>query len=242
MSGVGVQWRVWRRIFGVLLVLAVAVLAALSLRIAAPETETMVRTAVGEQRTLEVDGLRLHLGSATRVRLPDARDARLHLLRGELMVIAGGDAGPVRLQLVDTLLHAEEAEFMVRSRREELRLAVRHGVVVLRPGRGDRTVVVRAGERLRLGPAAVMRSTSASEADFAWVEGELVGDGRPLGTVLAELDRYFPGRILLLDKALADSPVHGRYSLTDPAAAINRLAGERDAGNLRLSPWLVLVY
>ncbi|QJX02337.1 hypothetical protein HML84_11300 [Alcanivorax sp. IO_7] len=47
----------------------------------------------------------------------------------------------------------------------------------------------------------------------AWRQRILVFDGTPLASVVEEVNRYRPGRILLLDEALGRTPVQAYLSL-----------------------------
>ncbi|MNO76297.1 fec operon regulator FecR [compost metagenome] len=53
-----------------------------------------------------------------------------------------------------------------------------------------------------------------------WQRGKLIFNARPLGDVLAELDRYIPGIVYLTDKTLAARRISGIFEVDDPQAAL----------------------
>ena len=112
----------------------------------------------------------------------------------------------------------------VDSRGPEVQVAVSEGVVRVEAG-GKPAVRLAAGERLAYrgeaapGPVQPLDLDSAS----AWQRGKLIFNQRPLGEVLAELERYLPGRILLTDASLRRHKVSGVFDLDDPDALLQTL-------------------
>ncbi|MCX7100970.1 MAG: FecR family protein, partial [Methylobacter sp.] len=63
----------------------------------------------------------------------------------------------------------------------------------------------------------------------------------PLEEVIAELDRYHRGAIVITDAKLAKTRITGNYKLEDTAAIIRALAGIAGAQVINLSPYLTLL-
>ncbi|MBS4047659.1 MAG: DUF4880 domain-containing protein [Alphaproteobacteria bacterium] len=104
-------------------------------------------------------------------------------------------------------------------------VSVRAGeVLVTAPGQAGQ--VLQAGQGVMAGR---VQPQSLAPADFAWAENRLVFTDRPLGAVLAELNRYWPGMIWVRDADLAALPVSGSYRLDDPPAVVAALAAATGA-------------
>ena len=79
------------------------------------------------------------------------------------------------------------------------------------------------------------------ERDTAWRDGRLIFAGQPLAAVLAELNRYRRGRIVLLDRGLGARRVTGAFDARNTDEALDVIAATMGARIRRLSPLLVLV-
>ncbi len=78
-----------------------------------------------------------------------------------------------------------------------------------------------------------MTTKDASEA-LAWREGRIAFDNAKLGTVLGELQRYYSGRIVVLDSRVNRMLVTGNYRLDNVEGAIRTLADAAGVGMTRI--------
>ncbi|GAA0258142.1 Protein FecR [Methylorubrum aminovorans] len=101
--------------------------------------------------------------------------------------------------------------------------------------------VVSAGEEIRIGGGALQVTAADVERDLAWRDGRLIFAGQPLAAVLAELNRYRRGRIVLLDPRLGERRVTGAFDARNTDEALDVIAATMGARIRRLSPLLVLV-
>ncbi|CAO4140178.1 Protein FecR [Methylorubrum aminovorans] len=101
--------------------------------------------------------------------------------------------------------------------------------------------VVSAGEEIRVGGGALQVTAADVERDLAWRDGRLIFAGQPLAAVLAELNRYRRGRIVLLDPRLGERRVTGAFDARNTDEALDVIAATMGARIRRLSPLLVLV-
>ncbi|WP_372006104.1 FecR domain-containing protein [Tistrella mobilis] len=202
-------------------------------------------TATGERRVVVLaDGSRVTLdtGSAISVTI-DETGRHLRLLEGRAFFEVTPDAarpfevaaGPAKVRVTGTAFAvgftADDAVMVqVRSGRVEAGAAGSHRALG-------------AGDALRLdgaGPGIVTRPDPAQ--GLGWLDGRLVFADRPLGEVLAELDRYLPGRILITDPAIAARRVTGNYRLDDPAGSALALAVVADADVTRITDRLLILH
>ncbi|MEL7936476.1 FecR family protein [Pseudomonas delhiensis] len=221
-------------------VAALAVAAALPTPVAGIYADYATRT--GERRLIELaDGSRVWLNSASALSVDFSASRRsLRLYGGEALFEVAKDAQrPFVVHAGDGEVTAVGTRFDVDSRGPDVQVAVTEGVVRVEAG-GKPAVRLAAGERLAYqaapGPVQPLDLDSAS----AWQRGKLIFNQRPLGEVLAELERYLPGRILLTDEALRRHKVSGVFDLDDPDALLQTLQRLQPVQVTRL-PWLVVV-
>ncbi|MED5606456.1 FecR family protein [Pseudomonas sp. JH-2] len=221
-------------------VAALAVAAALPTPVAGIYADYATRT--GERRLVELaDGSRVWLNSASALSVDFSASRRsLRLYGGEALFEVAKDAQrPFVVHAGDGEVTAVGTRFDVDSRGPDVQVAVTEGVVRVEAG-GKPAVRLAAGERLAYqaapGPVQPLDLDSAS----AWQRGKLIFNQRPLGEVLAELERYLPGRILLTDEALRRHKVSGVFDLDDPDALLQTLQRLQPVQVTRL-PWLVVV-
>ncbi|WP_411378585.1 FecR family protein [Pseudomonas sp. MPB26] len=185
-------------------------------------------TVVGERQRLQLDDgskVLLNTNSAFSSTIQDhQRIARLY--QGEAFFeIAPGhglpleiDAGPVRASVRDTA-------FAVRYLDGEAQVQVQRGDVDLSNNVNDARVRLSAGESIRIGPKGFGQPAKLdANKDLAWVQGRLVFENCPLGEVLAELRRYYPGWIVSTNDRLASVAVTGNYRLDQPLDVVRSLA------------------
>lgn len=185
------------------------------------------RTAVGEQREVSLDNVLVALNTQTRIVLrPDTGDARaIELLGGEAAVEM---AHTVRSFMVlagagQTLATTPEARFEVR--RESGRTCVTCLSGVVRVGLGRHGVELLGNQQVAydqdtLGmPAAVDAAVTS-----AWRQGMLVFHQTPLSKVIAEFNRYRPGRVLLADDDKGRLPLNGRFRIDNLDEGLRQIA------------------
>ncbi|OLU33112.1 iron dicitrate transport regulator FecR [Pseudomonas sp. PA15(2017)] len=116
--------------------------------------------------------------------------------------------------------------FEVRRLGEGARVSVQQGRVAVRGGPLEAPRVLTADQQVSYldgvsgNPLAV-----DTGALTAWRDGRLSFYHAPLGEVLDELRRYYPGRIVLLDDALRGKRVSGSFASQDPGAILDALQG-----------------
>jgi transmembrane sensor len=114
--------------------------------------------------------------------------------------------------------------------------------VSVEPRRGAPIERLEQGERARFGSFGV---TAPEEADLeqaaAWRDNRLVFEDRPLLDVVQELNRYRPGRIVILDRALQSTPLTGVFDTRDPDQALEMIQRSLSLRSIRLTDALVIL-
>ncbi|WP_232244333.1 FecR family protein [Pseudomonas putida] len=177
-------------------------------------------TGMGErQRITLADGSRVLLNSASALNVAfSANERRVTLQAGEALFETTDDPRPFVVEPAGEAVQGSAATFSVR----------RDGHVVLAKGAA------------RLGDRNLAIAVDAS-AQTAWQRGKLIFNGKPLGQVLAELERYQHGRILLSDHTLSALEVSGVFDLNEPQGLLRTLE-QRYGLKVTYLPWLAVVH
>ena len=207
-------------------------------------------TPTGEQRRVTLpDGSRVELGPASAIRLDyNASARRVVLLSG----LAHFTAAPAA--------NAEDRPFIVAAADGHARVLGTEFMVAHVPGGAEVTVlegrvevarraaeyglarVLARGQAVRYSAAGLgaVRAVNTRRAT-AWRRGRLIFDKAPLGEVVAALNRYRRGRIMITDPALASRRVSGIFQTATPEAALATIARDLRLNTLSL-PLLTLLY
>ncbi|WP_447774088.1 FecR family protein [Variovorax boronicumulans] len=186
------------------------------------------RTATGEQREIELAGrVDLVLNTQTSLSVLDKSDksvTRVELLSGEAAVRNRGgdilevaaDAGRIRLGT---------GSIEVRRLTDHIRVVCTEGEAELR--HPSRTVVLQARQQVVYRRDAAELATLADTAQAsAWREGMVVFHNTPLPEAVAEINRYRPGRVVLMGDRLKGRRISGRFrigALDEALAQIQQL-------------------
>ncbi|AJY31508.1 FecR domain-containing protein [Burkholderia thailandensis] len=190
-----------------------------------------VRTAVGERRAITLaDGTTVILNTDTAIDVRfDDTTRRVRLRRGEIMVTSGHDAARAAARpLVIATAHGDVrpvgTRFSVRERGDATRVDVFDGAVRIAPLRATGVApLVAAGRRADFTRDALAGPPRAIEGGAgAWADGILVASNLRLADLLAEVDRYRPGRVRC-DATVANLRVSGTYPLDDTDRILDTL-------------------
>ncbi|RZS29894.1 FecR family protein [Corticibacter populi] len=226
---------------GMLATLAVAVLVGGLLSWSGGDPYTAVladyRSATGEIRDVQLsDGSTVRLDSASAIAVHYGQDQRrIELLKGRALFLAapiGAAAAGGRPFVVatdDGRTQALGTQFIVeRLGRQTVVTGVEHHIAVGTHGMPLADAVILApGQSVRydengLGP---VESIPLAQAQ-SWEKGMLLFDDAPLQEVLAQLERYQGGRIVLRAEAMAQRHVSASVPAQDIRAGLDAIAAE----------------
>ncbi|BBP68978.1 sensor [Pseudomonas sp. Seg1] len=131
------------------------------------------------------------------------------------------------------VVEAEKGQARVLGTQFEVRLQPHGAQVTVLSGRvgvtADRDAaqqILTAGQQVAYGAGSAQKLHAVdSEAQLAWRQGWLTYYKTTLAEVVADLRRYYPGRIVLLNEELAARKVSGSFPSRDPQAVLNSLQG-----------------
>lgn len=189
----------------------------------APALLADYHTSIGERRTITLeDGSKVTLNSASALSVNFTGERRnVSLKAGEALFEPAADPRPFVVESSAEAVQGSDAVFSVRRQGETSTVVV---------SRGQAQV---GGRLLQVSPDA--------QAQTAWQRGKLIFNGRPLREVIAELERYQHGRILISDSQLGALQVSGVFDLNDPHGLLRTLE-QRYALKVTYLPWLALLY
>jgi len=201
-------------------------------------------TGTGETRRIELaDGSRLQLNtdSAVQIHLSSGR-RQVRLLRGEAWFEVARD--PTRPFVVESgtgTVTVVGTQFSVAQHNARTQVQVAQGKVAVSAGDG-------APVYLEPGRAVEYQDRRLSEvhgfdpaSGFAWRQRQLVFRQQPLADVVAQLNRYWPGRTLVLGDELRERQVSGVFDIDKPEAVLKALVHTLNLQAERYTPYLLVL-
>lgn len=183
-------------------------------------------TAAGQvQQITLADQSRMTLDAGSAVAVEFSHGQRqVRVLRGAAFFQVTHTGEPFVVEAGEGAVHVLGTQFEVRREAAGAQVTVLSGRVGVNAVSGQAQQLLQSGQRLsyhdtQLGSV----KTVDSEAQLAWRQGWLNYYQVPLSVVIDDLARYYPGRILLLDGALARRTVSGSFPADQPLAALDSL-------------------
>lgn len=171
------------------------------------------RTGTGQRRTVQIaSGLSVELNTRTALaRREDARAYRLNLIAGEVAVDARQLMRPAIIETSLGEASTRDGKFSARLQEEGMCVTCFAGEVAVRAGEQPAMRLVR-GQQTVLGKAATASIVPVDpDVANAWQRGELIFTDRPLSEVVAEINRYRSGRIILTNSELGTRTVNAIF-------------------------------
>ena len=201
------------------------------------------RTGVGEQRRVVTgDGVAIQMNTRTSISVDIAGDPdAVELVAGEASFATSGRRfKPFSVIAAGGKASADDARFDMRRLdsgacvtclADEVRVEHRGRLVTLGPRQRVAYDGGGLGEIASVDPAVAA----------AWQNGLLIFNMTPLREVIDELNRYRAGRIVLLNQALARSPVNGRFRIDQPDEALTQIERAFGVQSRRLPGGFILL-
>ncbi|WP_455823502.1 FecR family protein [Pseudomonas graminis] len=201
-------------------------------------------TGTGESRTIELaDGSRLQLNtdSAVQIRM-SAGERHIRLLRGEgFFEVTKDPARPFVVESGDGWVKVVGTQFSVARRDAQTRVQVAQGKVQVSTG-GGAPVYLEPGRAVEYqGQQLAEVHAFDAASGFAWRQRQLVFRQQPLSDVVSELNRYWPGKTLVLGEALRNRVVSGVFEIDKPDAVIKALEYTLNLRAEHYTPYLLVL-
>lgn len=201
-------------------------------------------TVAGERQRLELDdGSRVLLNTRSAFSSQFDEQHRLaRLYQGEAFFeVANAHGMPLEIEAGPLRMSTRGSAMSVRYLDGEARVQVQRGAVDVHAVKGGSRLSLSAGDSVSLNAAGLGPQQRLDPGrDLAWVQGRLIFDNCPMGQVLDELRRYYPGLIVNTNPALAQVNVTGNYRLDNPLDVVRSLA-EMTSASVHELPKLVII-
>lgn len=174
------------------------------------------RTATGEQRRLTLAddvSVRMNTQTAIAIPTPDKVRDQVTLIAGEASFVMPSQSTRPLAVLADVgVTLANRARFDVRNIDRTVCVTCFEGDVSVE--QGMQSVSLGVNQQLRYDKDGIGQAVEINPADAAaWRDGVLIFRDIPLADVIAELNRYRPGKIVLVKAGLAQKSVSGRFRI-----------------------------
>lgn len=204
------------------------------------------RTGTGEQRSIRLaDGSRVLLNTDTALAVHfDAALRRIELLRGEAFFEVARDAlHPFVVTSAGREVRAVGTAFDVRRQDGQTHVELVEGIVDIQDARHRQRRRLRAGESATISAERVeVESVRRTQGMALWREGYLQFDGLPLGEAVAQINRYRPGKVVLLNPDLVEKRITGLFRLNELERAVSSLkTAVPQLQMIKITPYLVVL-
>jgi len=200
-------------------------------------------TSTGEQRReMLADGSTLILNTDSAVTFDYAGDRRgVTLLSGEAYFEVQPDkARPFIVTTAQGSVRVVGTRFTVKTG-DVTQVDVESGIVICTSQQGESRQLIAEQHTDIANQSVAAISQIDTSRTFAWLKGRLIFQDQPLAEVIAELDRYHPGVIVIANAKLGQTRITGNYKLEDTAAIVRSLAEIAGARVINLSPYLTVL-
>lgn len=132
--------------------------------------------------------------------------------------------------------------FEVRRQDAGAQVTVEEGRVAVKPQADANAQLLSAAQRVeyRQGQGGALVTVNPEQA-FGWRDGRVSFRRTPLVDALAVVQRYYPGRIVLLDSALGARQVSGDFASNDPQAMLAAFQGLLGYAQQRLPGGMLVI-
>nr|WP_249780190.1 FecR domain-containing protein [Bradyrhizobium sp. dw_411] len=173
------------------------------------------RTAKGEQRKVQVTPeVSLDLNTQTSIALRSQQgQPTIELISGEVLVDARHPAsGPLVMLAAGGQIGASEAQFNAQCFDAAVSVTCLNGTVDVQ--HSGQSVRIGKGQQLSYTRAGIGPSMNVDPAQVtAWQSGLLIFRDRPLAAVVEEVNRYRPGKIVIVSAELRQRAVNGDFEI-----------------------------
>lgn len=173
------------------------------------------QTTTGEQRTVSTaSGMLVQMNTQTRLNVDvlAGKKADVELLNGEAEFDTNGIGANMVVVASSGVMSARRARFNVRYLDGDVCVTCASGVVEVNAG--QRNAVLAAGQQLIYGDGTFSKPTAVNTTvATAWRQRVLIFNQATLASVVNEVNRYRPGKLVIRGEELARQHVQASFSL-----------------------------
>lgn len=210
-----------------------------------PDLFAQYTTDIGERRTIMLaDGSSVELGSYSALSTRFSENERhIDLFRGEgFFEVAPDSRRPFLVHAGNGLSQALGTKFDVKYVDDLVTVAVNEHAVNVRAS-GFPDVKLDQGWQVSYGRDGVGMPVQANfETVEAWRRDRIVFQDVPLRRVLAELERYRRGKIVLMDSSIGNIPVTAIFNTKQADSALQTIADTLPIRVINATGYMAIVY
>ncbi|MCC9624498.1 FecR domain-containing protein [Thalassospira sp. MA62] len=201
-------------------------------------------TKIAQSRDITLaDGSVVHLAPDSALSLDDGDPRKVTLLEGEAFFEVTPDAShPFVVTAGHTKTTVLGTAFNVRNGATGVDVMVEQGHVRVQGDGASIATDLHAGDGVlvhRDGQTDLRKISP--DLVGAWRNGQLIAKDHTLADMVAAVDRYYDGWIMIPDDDLATEPLTGFYDLSDPMGALRAMADAQGAEIRQVSPWVSII-
>ena len=206
-----------------------------------------LHTGIGEIRRVQLsDGSTVTLNSDSALSVSmEANVRHLRLLKGEALFQVSPDKNrPFRVHAGTGSVTALGTVFNIRLRDKRTEVTVTEHSVAVTLDQSAQASRLEEGQSLTFDARDGMGAAQVADtrALTAWQRGKLVFQDKPLGEVVAELNRYHHGYMFIGDDTISQRRVNGVFRTDDPLAALEVLQNSLRIQATRIGDYLILLH
>ncbi|HEY4276092.1 MAG TPA: FecR domain-containing protein [Rhizomicrobium sp.] len=197
------------------------------------------RTGIGERLAFSpAAGVQFEMNTRTSVSLENHTDS-VRIIDGEAFVQVADRSADFKVITTQGTLSTRGGRFNVRTLGHRLSVACVSGQVACDADKAR--TILQTGDQLAVSDAGQQHTKADMETVMAWRRGLLIFRGTPLSDVVAEINRYRGGRIILADADVGKRPVIGIFHTAHIENTVNQIRQLLAVSMMRLPGGVVLI-
>lgn len=214
--------------------------------IIAPDATLALRsdyqTGVGETRAVQLaDGSTITLSPQSALRLASGDARQVELMQGQAYFQVAPDAQhPFVARAGELSVRVLGTAFDLELHKDSAEVALEHGQVQAENTKPPLSERLMPGQRLKLSwPSGLVERSQLDPSQVAsWRSGSLFVENQTVADIVARLQRYTPGWIIITDEALKQRRITGVFDLQNPDRALSALAQSLSVQSRKMTPWV----
>jgi len=199
-----------------------------------------------EQRLSDGSVLTLNTDSAIDIHF-DQNTRLIEVLSGEVyLVVAPNKPRPFVVKAGSLQVTALGTAFIIKhvDNQDPIVTVTQHSVKVESTTSPQTQLVLEEGQQVALqqkGEKLTSINNVNGTLEKAWTQGKYVFQDKPFATVVAELNRYYNGKIIIRDDNLAKQLISGVLDLDKPLESLENLILSLRAKTTKITPYVILI-
>jgi transmembrane sensor len=205
-----------------------------------------VISGVGQPRTITLsDGSTVELNASSAIAINlEGSQRRITLLRGEAYFqVAADPKRPFVVTAGNGTTTALGTAFDINLTENATCVIVTEHAVMVGPEHSEQKQRLNERQQLAYDGEGRVGDVEAADPDMAlaWRQGRLAFEDRPLASVVEDIARYIPGKIIIAQTALADRRISGSLNLAAPEETLSSFANAFQINVTRVGPYLTVL-